>query len=140
MEGTMHRYWKEQAFAVALVLLALYGWFTRDDWQRRDDSVVSPRRTFEEILAYEEVGRPPPTALVARFRVHLDHITKQCRWGRETASDRLLRAHQILEEEGSTVRLLDLTAGLDRATQDLAYDVDCTGVLPVLMVMLSERR
>jgi hypothetical protein len=89
------------------------------------------------ILAYEQAGGPPSDALVSRFRVRLDRISRQCRWTRREASDKLLRMHQILRGEGKRVELLDLAVGLDRAKQGVA--TDCHELLATLGAMVGER-
>lgn len=129
-------------FVAAVAALKLITMLAGVDGESNREPTVRPRsapvratRPVEEILAYEQAGGPPSDALVSRFRVRLDRIARQCDWSRREASDKLLRMHQILTDEGKQVELLELTIGLDRATRGVA--TDCHEILATLVAMLG---
>lgn len=94
-----------------------------------------PDRTEARVLAHEQAGGPPSEELVRTFEDRLASIARKCRWSRRETSDKLLRMHQILEEEGRFVQLLDLTVGLDDAKTGVA--TDCHELLATLGAILG---
>lgn len=58
-----------------------------------------PDRTEARVLAHEQAGGPPSEELVRTFEDRLASVARKCRWSRRETSDKLLRMHQILEEE-----------------------------------------
>ena len=102
---------------------------------RPHSASVRTTRPVEEILAYEQAGGPPSDALVSRFRVRLDRITRQCDWTKREASDKLLAMYGMLRDDGYNVELLDIAIALDRAKEGAPQD--CHEVLALVGILLT---